>query len=227
MNDDLMQRDGDEAAPVPTRWQVALHEAAHAIHARSSALVVKLVTVEGIVEVEGGRCDGGTSLGRCYHGSDQQLDATGRCVLRLVGPVAGYRAGWPEPLLPYDEFVRDAECRHPESDAAKVLAELRGPDAAPEGPRALYEGACGRAVAFVDTHWSEITLLAERFMEVVSLNEEGIELVFDPGWPEFREMLDELARDNDEAPWLRAAMEAAGTDDPGQIVVGPDGGVVS
>jgi phosphotransferase system HPr-like phosphotransfer protein len=33
--------------------------------------------------------------------------------------------------------------------------------------------------------------------------------------------LHELA--DDTAPWLKAAMEAAGTDDPGQIVVGPDG----
>jgi hypothetical protein len=37
--------------------------------------------------------------------------------------------------------------------------------------------------------------------------------------------LHELA--DDTAPWLKAAMEAAGTDDPGEIVVGPDGGPVS
>jgi hypothetical protein len=36
--------------------------------------------------------------------------------------------------------------------------------------------------------------------------------------------LHELA--DDTAPWVKAAMEAAGTDDPGQIVVGPDGEVV-
>ena len=47
--------------------------------------------------------------------------------------------------------------------------------------------------------------------------------MFDPGWPEFREMLDELARDNDEAPWVKAAMEAVGTGDPGEITLGPDG----
>ena len=33
--------------------------------------------------------------------------------------------------------------------------------------------------------------------------------------------LHELA--DDTAPWVKAAMEAAGTDDPGEIVIGPDG----
>ena len=36
--------------------------------------------------------------------------------------------------------------------------------------------------------------------------------------------LHELA--DDTAPWAKAAMEAVGTDDPGEITVGPEGGVV-
>jgi hypothetical protein len=36
--------------------------------------------------------------------------------------------------------------------------------------------------------------------------------------------LHELA--DDTAPWAKAAMEAAGTDDPGELTSGPDGGVV-
>jgi hypothetical protein len=186
-----------------------------------------LVTIEGIVAVENGtEREEGTVLGSCHHGCNERLDATGRCVLCLVGPLAGQRAGWPEPLLPYEQFVRDAEGRHPESDAAKVLEQLRVTGAAPDGPGALYERACERAEAFVDAHWPEIMAMAERFMEVVSLDEEGIELVFDPGWLEFREMLDAMAREDDLAPWVKAAIEAAGTDDPGEITVGPDGGVV-
>jgi phosphotransferase system HPr (HPr) family protein len=37
-------------------------------------------------------------------------------------------------------------------------------------------------------------------------------------------LLHELA--DDTAPWLKAAMEAAGTDDPGEISIGPDGEAV-
>ncbi len=37
--------------------------------------------------------------------------------------------------------------------------------------------------------------------------------------------LHELA--DDTAPWVKAAMEAAGTHDPGEITIGPDGGPVS
>ncbi len=215
------------ASSVPTCWQVAVHEAAHAVYARSRAMIVKLMTVEGIVAVENGvECEEGAFLGRCRHGGDELLDATGRCVLCLAGPVAGHRAGWPEPLLTYEEFVRDTEGRHPESDAAKVLVELRVSGAAPDGPRALYESACQEAQAFVESHWPEITTLAEQFMEVVSLNEEGIELVFDPDWPEFQEMLDKMKQEDDLAPWAKAAMEAAGTEDPGELTIGPDGGMV-
>ena len=32
---------------------------------------------------------------------------------------------------------------------------------------------------------------------------------------------------DDTAPWVKAAMEAAGTEDPGEITIGPDGGPVS
>ena len=209
----------------PTRWQVAVHEAAHAVFARHQAVVVKLVTVEGIVAVEnGGRYEEGTSLGSCRLGGWAGLDTVGRCVLSLVGTAAARRAGWSERLLPYEEFVRDAEGRHPESDEAKVLRELRG--LALEHPKALYGSAREGARAFVEGHWPEIMALAERFMWVVSLNEEGIELVFDPGWFEFREMLDGMALKDDLAPWVKAAMEAAETEDPGELAIGPDGGLV-
>lgn len=44
------------------------------------------------------------------------------------------------------------------------------------------------------------------------------------GWKAPGGFLHELA--DDTAPWVKAAMEAAGTEDPGEITIGPDGGVV-
>jgi phosphotransferase system HPr-like phosphotransfer protein len=43
-------------------------------------------------------------------------------------------------------------------------------------------------------------------------------------WKASGGFLHELA--DDTAPWLKAAMEAAGTDDPGDIAIGPDGGPI-
>ena len=62
-------------------------------------------------------------------------------------------------------------------------------------PETLYEAARSESEAFVKEHWPEIVRLAESLLETESLGEEAVELVFDPTWPEFREMLDELADD--------------------------------
>ena len=215
--------DGDGHCVVPTRWQVAAHEAAHAVYARDQAMIVRLVTVEGIVAVEnGGEYESGTALGLCYSSGGTRLDRLSRCELSLVGPAAEHRAGGPEPLLPFAEFIRDAETRHPESDAAKVLGELRPL----KQPWVLYELARQGSERFVQEHWSEIVTLAERFMKEVSLNEESIELVFDPSWPKFREMLDEMARWDDLTPEIKRAMEEFGVDDPDRIGTDADGGPI-
>ena len=213
----------DSPKPVPTRWLVAVHEATHAAYARAQAMIVRFVTVEGIVAAEdGGEYKSGTALGLCYSSGGTRLGRLRRCELSLVGPAAEHHAGGPDPLPPFAEFIRDAETRHPESDAAKVLGELRPL----KQPRVLYELARQGSEKFVHEHWSEIVTLAERFMKEVSLNEESIELVFDPGWPKFRAMLDEKAREDDLAPWVKQAMEEYGVDDPDRIGTDADGGPI-
>ena len=194
--------DGEGTAPaaLPTRWQVCVHEAAHAVYARGRALTVVEVTVEGIVALRNGiepKVEG--EFGACGHrGGEQRLDAPSKCVLSLVGLAAAHRAGWPKPLLPYGEFVRLAEESRPESDEGKVLHELNAAD----DPEGLYEAARAEAGAFVQEHWAEIVKLAESLMETDSLDEEAVELVFDPTWPEFREMLDEIRLADETAPWV-------------------------
>lgn len=163
-------------------------------------MAVSYVTVEGIVAVENGGESGG-SFGRC------ECDEVGPafessmedCALDLAGPAAAFRAGWPGPLLPYSEFVRDAETRSPRSDAGRVLTLVRAAD----DPEGLYEEARRRAEASVEAHWSEIMKLAEELMEVEGLNREGIELVFDPTWPEFEAWLNEVRAENEAAPWTK------------------------
>ncbi len=181
----------------PSRWQVAVHEAAHAVYARARARVVVRVSVEGIVAIENGtEIEDVSMLGVCSCSGEELPDVLQRCVLSLVGPEAMYRAGYPKPLLTYGEFVRVAEGCSPDSDEGSVLCELRQADE-PEG---LYEAARAEAEAFVAEHWTDIVTLAGRLMETESLDEEAVELVFDPTWSEFQEMLDELR--DDRCPWV-------------------------
>ncbi|PLS81220.1 MAG: hypothetical protein CYG60_26030 [Actinobacteria bacterium] len=201
--------DGGGPKPaLPSRWQVAIHEAAHAVYARSRARIVTRVSVEGIVAIENGaERDGPFGRCRCDGEAEVAFDGLAGCVFSLVGPAAAFRADWPEPLLPYPEFVRDAEARNPRSDAGRVIALLRSAD----DPEGLYEAARSEAEAFVEERWADIVRLAERLMESESLDEEAIELVFDPTWPEFQKMLDELA--DDRCPWFIAEQEAEGEGD--------------
>lgn len=200
-------REGPAPAALPSRWQVAVHEAAHAAFARSRALVVVRVSVEGIVAITNGteiedRDENGVRLGVCSHSGGEMPDPLQRCVLSLVGPAAAHRAGYLEPLPPYRDFVTvDEARRHPKSDEADVLCELNQAG----DPKGLYEAARAASKAFVEEHWAEIVKLAGSLMETESLNEEAVELVFDPTWPEFREWLDELA--DDRCAWFVAEQE--------------------
>ena len=204
--------DGGGLRPaLPFRWQVAIHEAAHAVYARKRALTVVRVSVEGIVAIENGaeiedRDENGVRLGVCSYVDSEIPDALPRCVLSLVGPAAAHKAGSPRPLPPYGDFVAVAETRHPESDEGKVLHELRRVD----DPGGLYEAARSEAEAFVHDRWSEIVKLAESLMEAESLDEEDVELVFDPTWPEFQRWLDEVG--DTRCPWFIAEQEAEGED---------------
>jgi hypothetical protein len=112
-----------------------------------------------------------------------------------------------------------AEERHPRSDARRVLAKLE----LATDPEALYEEARKVARAFVEDHYPEIVALAERLMEKETIGASEVSAALGPGWYEFREMLDEMAREDDLAPWVKQAMEAHGVDDPGRIGCGPDG----
>ncbi len=189
--------EGSASAALPSRWQMAAHEAAHAVYARSRSRIVTRVSVEGIVAIENGaEIRDGVVLGVCSRSGSEIPDALPRCVLSLVGPAAAHRAGYPKPLLPYGEFVTAAKARYPESDEGKVMRELGAAD----DPEVLYEAARAKAEAFVQERWSEITRLAERLMESESLDEEAIELVFDPTWPEFQRWLDEVG--DDRCPWV-------------------------
>src|SRR5829696_6101124 len=211
-------------APAPTRWLVAVHEAAHAAYSHLQGVAVPSVTVKGIVNVEnGGETDDSMPFGRCYHDRDGENKGTliglFGCALRLVGPAAEHKAGWPEDLLlPYAEFLKAAEEHHPKSDAGCVLAIL---DLA-EDPEALYEKAREAVGVFVEERYPEIVALAERLMEKETIGAPTISRVLGPGWYEFREMLDEMALMDDLSPDIKRAMEAHGIDDPGRIGFGPD-----
>jgi hypothetical protein len=214
----------DEAIPSgsPTRWLVAVHEAAHAVYAHKQGIEVECVTIEGIVAVEnGGERDTGDYLGWCgydWDGEAGRNDLMG-CTRCLVGNAAMHKAGWPEPLLPYERFLRVAEeADDSESDAGIIL---RGLDCV-ENPEALYEEAREDAEAFVEDHWTKIVTLAETLMEKVSMSSTEVNKVLGPGWLDFRKMLDEIARDDDLAEWVKVAMREFGVEDPDLIVMGPD-----
>ena len=197
---------GGLRSALPSRWQVAVHEAAHAAFAHRQGIGVSRVTVEGIVAVEEGGQHGGY-FGRCHCDDDGEAEAAFEglmgCVLYLVGPAAAFRAGWPEPLLSYREFARDAEAREPRGDAGRVFILLGSVD----DPEGLYEAARAEAEAFVDEHWSEIVALAARLMRAETLTEGEVDAALGrPGWGSFREMLDELA--DDRCPWFIAEQEA-------------------
>lgn len=215
-------------APAPTRWLVAVHEAAHAAYSHLQGVAVPSVTVRGIVYVEnGGETDDSMPFGRCYHDRDGENEGTLTglfgCALRLVGPAAEHKAGWPEDLLlPYAGFLKAAEDHHPKSDAGCVLAILE----LAEDPEALYEKAREEAGAFVEEHYAEIVALAEKLMEKVTIGASTISKVLGPGWYEFREMLDEMARMDDLTPDIKRAMEEFGVDDPDRIGTDADGGPI-
>jgi hypothetical protein len=213
--------------PALTRWQVAVHEAAHAAYAHLENATVTRVTVEGIVAVENGaKSEYVMSLGRCHHnwGGESEGVHTGRleCALCLVGPAATHKAGWPENLLlPYEKFLE----HHPNSDAGCVLAIL---DLAKD-PRALYEKAREEAGAFVEEHYSEIVALAKRLMEKETIGASEVSAVLGPlgpSWYDVREMLDEMAREDDLTPEIKRAMEEFGVDDPDRIGTDADGGPI-
>ena len=215
--------------PVPTRWLVAVHEAAHAAYAHLQDVAVSSVTVEGIVAVENGaKREYVPSFGRCYCDEDGESEGTWigtfGCALALVGPAVTHKAGWHEDLLlPYEKFVEAArEQHHPRSDTGKVLARLRLAD----DPEALYAAARKEARAFVEEHYPEILALAKRLMEKETIGASEVSAVLGPGWYEFREMLDEMARWNDLAPWVKRAMEEFGVDDPDRIGTDADGGPI-
>ena len=186
---------------LPSRWPVAVHEAAHAAYAHRQGVAVVFVTVKGIVAAENEDTSGGY-LGRCrpdWDGENGPLTGVLGCALSLVGLAAAFRVGWPEPLLPYLEFVLDARKKNPRSDAGQVLALLRYAD----DPEGLYEAALTEAEAFVDEHWSQIVALAERLMEAETLTEREVDTALGrPGWGSFREMLDEIRLADDTAPWV-------------------------
>jgi hypothetical protein len=156
----------------PTRWLVAVHEAAHAVCAHEHGIEVSSVTVEGIVTLENER-DPGEYLGCCYYDPWDARIWTDlfRCVLDLVGHAATHKGGYPENLLvprgkflelvPYEGFLQVADEHGPGSDAGCVLARVRSA----EDPKALYEEARKKAEAFVEEHWTEIITLAEMLME--------------------------------------------------------------
>ncbi|PLS84073.1 MAG: hypothetical protein CYG60_19825 [Actinobacteria bacterium] len=199
--------DGGGLRPaLPSRWQVAVHEAAHAVYAHRQGVTVVFVTVEGIVAAENGGISGGY-LGRCrpdWDGENGPLTGVLGCALSLVGLAAAFRAGWPEPLLPYPEFVLEAQAKNPRSDAGQVFALLRSAD----DPEGLYEAARAEAEASVDEHWSEIVALAERLMEAETLTEREVDAALGrPGWGAFREMLDEMRLAEDAAPWTKGEGE--------------------
>jgi hypothetical protein len=214
--------------PAPTRWLVAVHEAAHAAYAHLQDVAVSSVTVEGIVAVEnGGDPVDGKWLGRCRPDWDGESEGarTGffGCALSLVGPAAEHKAGWHENLLlPYEEFLEVAKGHPRWSDAGHILAFLE----LAADPEALYEKARAEAGEFVEEHYAEIVALAEKLMEKVTIGASTISKVLGPGWYEFREMLDEMALMDDLALDVKRAMEAHGIDDPGRIGFGPDGEVI-
>jgi hypothetical protein len=78
-----------------------------------------------------------------------------------------------------------------------------------EDPGALYERAREEAQTFVGKRWDEIVALAEKLVDEESLDSSGVSAVLGPGWLEFREMLDEMAREDDLAPWVKALDENA------------------
>jgi hypothetical protein len=198
--------DGDGHRVVPTRWLVAVHEAAHAAYSHLEGVAVSGVTVEGIVaEENGAEREYGMSLGRCHPDWDGESEGARighfGCALSLVGPAAEHKAGCTEDLLlPYEEFLRVAEEQHPRSDARCVLASLRLAD----DPEALYEEARKEAGAFVEERYPEIVALAERLMEKETIGASEVSAVLGPGWYEFREMLDEIALEDDMTPWVKA-----------------------
>lgn len=191
---------------LPSRWQVAVHEAAHAVCNHRQGIAVVYVTVEGIVAVENGG-ERGEFFGRCqldWDGEAGPITGVLGCALFLVGPAAAFRAGWPEPLLPYAVLERDAETIHPRSDVGKALALSRSAS----DPADFYEAARADAEAFVAAHWEDITKLAAKLMEVETLGGSSISSLLGPGWAEFREMLDEMRMEEDRPPWLKAEHEA-------------------
>jgi hypothetical protein len=212
-------------APAPTRWVVAVHEAAHAAYAHLQGVAVPGVTIAGIVAVEnGGERGRGKWLGFCDYDWDGESEGaiTGvfRCALLLVASAATHKAGLSEDvLLPYEEFLEAAKGRPRTSDAGKVLVLL---DLAKD-PEALYEKAREEARVFVEERMREIVALAERLMEKETIGASTISKVLGPGWYEYREMLDEMARMDDLAPWVKQAMEDFGVDDPDRIGTDADG----
>ncbi len=192
---------------LPSRWQVAIHEAAHAVYVRSRARIVTRVSVEGVVALENGaevehRDENGVRLGVCSYDGGERLDGLYGRILSLVGPAAEHKASRSGSLLPFGDFVAVAGVCHPKSDEADVLRELRQAD----DPEALYEVARAGAEAFVRDQWPEIVKLAESLMESESLDEEEVKLVFDPTWPEFQRWLDEVG--DVRCPWFIAEQEA-------------------
>jgi hypothetical protein len=105
---------GKSAPALPTRWQVAVHEAAHAVYAHRRGIEVSRVTIEGIVALESGN-NAGEDLGWCscdFDGEGGIADLVG-CTRCLVGNVAEREAGGFECLPPYREFVRLTEASDP------------------------------------------------------------------------------------------------------------------
>lgn len=198
-----------ERPPSPTRWQVAVHEAAHAVYAHRRGIEVSWVTIEGIVALESGN-DTGNDLGWCsfdFDGEGRVADLVG-CTSCLVGKVAEREAGGFGRLPPYPEFVRLAEASDRQSDDGVVQRGLR----CVEDPGALYERAREEAQTFVRKRWDEIVALAEKVVDEGSLDSSGVSAMLGPGWLAFREMLDELAYENDIAPWVKAASGEPGPD---------------
>lgn len=146
--------------------------------------------------------------------------------LRVEAPYAGITLRTPEgreadPKMPLQTIKLEA--RH----SGVVLAEATGPDAAQalgivrdiverkdlsraeviDAIPANLDGEIGRLRA-----WQQGALLApQRAQDGGDLAE----------WKSPGGFLHELA--DDTAPWVKAAMEAAGTEDPGEISIGPDG----
>jgi phosphotransferase system HPr-like phosphotransfer protein len=154
--------------------------------------------------------------------------------LRVEAPYAGITLRTPEgreadPKMPLQTIKLGA--RH----SGVVLAEATGPDAAQalgivrnivEREHVTRAEVVDAIPAAVGGEIGTLRAWQQDALQAPQRRQDGEDLA---EWKVPGGFLHELA--DDTAPWLKAAMEAAmeaaGSDDPGEIAIGPDGGPVS